>query len=542
MTQEEIYYRLKAGLEVPQEEINRYANSVDNLNRHKGVISDSNPYKDQLNVSTNKQDIDALYEGAIDYEVKKAVLDEQREYDLPVNKVIRDRQAGINSDLAGASGSGASSSGSSAQMQGLERNTPFSNSYDNTNLVLGGINAAVSGITGFTSAYTSIVGALDTLATQDSRIALNDATAKLNTAQANEIDGLLEGRKKGLNLSNAGKLIDNSNAVLGHLASLSQLLSADSDDASIISSIKGLGLSTDEGTLNSYKDIVKAFHKNPAVQEKFFSDSLGSRIAEEEYDQYDETTVASMVSFEKRSARAQRAWDANYNELQARVAEMLNNKDYATGMADLEQSVVGNANVAADIQGQLLEADYNSLALKLEEITKAADDCQAEIDEIEKNPQGKPSRDKFGNVIPGKRELTSFQKQRIRALKLQKGRLLASGSEKYEQCFDLIEEINRQTATFNAYNSLGVPVRPEAGLGAYNQEEFMSIYTRRASVGEVVREQLGHAITAAGIFFAGRAAKGTTVVNTTTTSVPTLYGADNKPVVIDQRTLKYGDK
>lgn len=496
MTQEEIYYRLKAGLEVPQEEINRYSNSTDNLNRHKGVISEDNPYKQQLDVATNSQDIDALYSGAIDYEVKKAVLDEQREYDLPINKVIRDRQAGINSDIAGASGSGASSGGSSAQMQGLERNTPFSNYYDNANVAFQGINAAVSGVSTFTNAYTSIVGALDTLATQDSRIRLNDATAKLNTSQANEIDGLLEGRKEGIKLRNAGQLIENSNSVLGHLAGLSQLLSADSTDESIISSIKSLGLSNDDSVLGSYKDIVKSFHKNPAMQEKFFSDSLGSRIAEEEYEQYDEQTVASMVAFEKRSARAQRAWDANYNELQARVARMLNNEDYATDMADLEQSLVGNANVAADIEGQLLEADYNSLALKLDEIQLAADDCQAKIDEILKDPRGKK--------VNGKKQLTSHQAQRVRALKLQKARLLASGSEKYEQCFDLIDEINRQTASYNAYTFNGEPTRPSSDVGAYNQEEFMSIYTRKASAGEVVREQLGNAITAAAIFLAGR--------------------------------------
>lgn len=475
---------------------NRYASDL--LDRHAGQFSSNNPLLKQLAVATNKQDIDALYEQAILWETNNSILQEQREYDLPENEIARQRDAGINPDLTGSgSGSGGIGSGS-AKMNPIQGQTKFSNSYDNINNAINGINTVVGGITGFVNAYTSVVGAMDLLATQQSRINLADAQANLGNAQANEINELLAGKKAGISLSNAGQAIENSNAVLGHLANLSQLLSADSDDASILGSIKGLGLSEDEGVLNTYKDIVKSFHKNPEMQKKFFNDSLGVRQSQERYEQFDEGFIADLVAFEKREARAQASWDANYAELQNRVARMLNSNDYATDLADLEQSLTGNANVAADIEGEMLLADFDSLAMKLDEISAEADRVQGMIDEIKANPRGYTGSN-------GKTILSPMQEQRIRQLEIQKARLLASGSEKYEQCFDMIDEIHRTEATFFAYGGkTGTPSRPSAGRGAYNQEMFMSIYTRKASAGEVVRGMANTAIQAAGWYFGSK--------------------------------------
>lgn len=544
----EAYERYVNGLDNPIGSVMEFDDSVgrsknkyaaDLLDRHAGQFLPDNPVLKHLAVATNKQDVDALYERAVNYDINYAILQEQRDYDLPENEIQRQREAGINVDLTGSgSGSGGIGSGN-AQMHPVEGQTKFSNSYDNTQLVFEGLNTVAnmaSTFTGFVNAYTSIVGVMDMLATQHSRINLSDAQANLSNAQANEINELLAGKKAGKSLSNAGQAVENSNAVLGHLANLSQLLSADSTDESILSSIKSLGLSEDEGVLGNYKDIVKSFHKNPEMQKKFFNDSLGVRQVKERYEQFDEGFIAELVAFEKREARAQASWDANYVELQNRVAKMLNNEDYATDLADLEQSITGNANVSADIQGELLQAEFDSLALKLDEISAEADRVQGMIDDIKSNPKGMKGRD-------GKTALTPMQEQRIRQLEIQKARLLSSGSEKYEQCFDMIDEIHRTAATYFAYGGkTGTPTRPSAGLGAYNQETFMSIYTRRASVGEVVRGMANTAIQASGFYLAGRgmgkvAGKATKTIDTNPNP---LVGVNGQPLVNSTYTFTQG--
>ena len=403
--------------------------------RHGGVFSEENAAYQEMLLASNNQDIDALYEKAVLWEIENAKLQEQRAYEDPSAQVARQRAAGINPDIASASGGSSTSSGSAATMGDTQGQTQFNNAYANTQNVLSGIDTAVNAVSSFTNAYTGIVGALDTLATQQSRINVNDAQASLSNVQANEANEMLAGKKKGQSLTNVGQAIQNSTAIMGHLAGVSQLLPANSEDSAILGAIKGLGLSDDEGTLNSYKDIVKQFHSNPEMQKKFYEDSLGARVAKKRDEAFDTTFIADVVGFEKRFARADANWKADTAELNAKVASMLNSDDFAQSRADLEQNLVGNANVSADIQGQRLQADFDSLALKLDEISKAADDVQAMIDVLEK-----------------KEDRTDFENTRLRNLRQQKARLLASGSEKFEECFDILNEINRQTATYEAYN------------------------------------------------------------------------------------------
>ena len=83
--------------------------------RHKGNFSQNNPYYQQLNSGFHRKgDQDALYELAVKWEAdysttlenreySEQLRDEQREYELPINEVIRNRQAGINLDIAGGS-------------------------------------------------------------------------------------------------------------------------------------------------------------------------------------------------------------------------------------------------------------------------------------------------------------------------------------------------------------------------------------------------------------------------------------------------------
>ena len=136
---------------------NKYA--ADILDRHAGQFSSNNPLLKQLAVATNKQDIDALYEQAVQWETNYSILQEQREYDLPENEIQRQRDAGINPDLTGGSGSGGIGSGN-AEMNPIQGQTKFSNSYDNTDRVLAGVNTAAGAVSSFAGAYGSIIQSL----------------------------------------------------------------------------------------------------------------------------------------------------------------------------------------------------------------------------------------------------------------------------------------------------------------------------------------------------------------------------------------------
>ena len=201
--------------------------------RHVGNFSDSNPYLDNLNVANNNEDKDALFERAVEWEADYAnlqeqraynreVLEEQREYDSPVNQIARQRAAGINPDIASGSNGGSSIGGSSAQMNipsmaDQQGQTKFSNKYDNLNNVFNGINAASSMLSSLTSGYGNIVAGISQLKTLPSQVSLNEANAAAASAQANELTALLEGKKKSIDL-------DNISRYMGHVSNLQGLL------------------------------------------------------------------------------------------------------------------------------------------------------------------------------------------------------------------------------------------------------------------------------------------------------------------------------
>lgn len=319
-------------------------NSVDQLNRHKGVISDDNPYSKQLAVATDKQDIDALYAGAMDYEVKKAVLDEQREYDLPENKIARDRAAGINSDLSG-SGSAGSAGGSSAQMQGLTNDTKYSNYYDNANVVIGGIGAAANFMSSFAGSYGTIVDSVTKIATLPSQLNLNKSTANLQDAQANEITALLDGKKTNLKNSNILQGVQTTSGLLQQLAGISDLIAPDAGRDNIITSLKGLGMSDDESVLGTYADIVSQFHANPEKRKQYAKSKLAAEYAEEELKQTTPKFIADVTANGLRVKQLQADTAVDFESLQNMVMSGLNKRSVAQ---DITDSITNSLSLSAD--------------------------------------------------------------------------------------------------------------------------------------------------------------------------------------------------
>lgn len=346
--------------------------------RHQGVFSSANPYLEQLKSANKNQDKDALYELAVQWEAdyanrqqqlaeNRAILEEQREYDNPVNQVARQRAAGINPDIAGSSSSGSTSSGSSAQLTnpGLaDQNgqTKFSNKYDNTSQVFDGINTAANFISSLTGSVSGIMNSVSSLKMLPSQISLNEAQAGLQGAQANEIKELLSGKKKSLDLTNASQSIQNSSAILEQLASFADLISPDTEDFSSI--LSSLGVSSEN--ISPYTDIIKQMHANPVMREKYAKASTAAKFSEAENDIYTNEIVSGMVEVSQRTEQYRRDLEYHRTNLEKRISSLLDTDDFAESSAELEIGQVALGNQSVGVQSKELELQLQSITHDLE--------------------------------------------------------------------------------------------------------------------------------------------------------------------------------
>lgn len=378
--------------------------------RHSGKFSSSNPYLAQLEVAKGNQDKDALYELAVQWEAdyanrqmqleeNRAILEEQREYDSPLAQTQRMREAGINPDLEGASvGSGSGNGSAQLANPGMADQTgqtKFSNQYDNLQTTFAGINSAASFAGALTSGVSGIMNAVSTLKTVPSQIALNEANAGLSSAKAGEINALLEGKKKSLNLSNVAQGIQNSTATLQQLAEFSHLIAPDTAD--FAPHLKALGV--EEANIAPYTDMIKQMHANPEMRDKYAKAELSARWSEAENAQYTDALVGKMTDLSQKMELEKLEWEFNTTQLQNRISKILNNVDHAHQLAQNEVDsalVIGQSLGVSSMQFQLaeeqlavdLEAFYSAIsdrAVVLETITREITALEAQ-QKIRKTP------------------------------------------------------------------------------------------------------------------------------------------------------------
>lgn len=281
--------------------------------RHSVNLSSNNPYLPQIEAWQNEggknQDLDALYEMALKWEADQAALiqkedldwaklQEQRSYDDPVAEIDRQRRAGLNPDLQGAS-SGAST-GSSASMDKTplleqENTTPFSNMYGNVQAVTSGINSALSAISTLTNMGTAVGNLLSTFRTLPHQNNLLDEQAKLANVQAQELPKQVQIQKAAqatqdkaveADVAQKGELTANAKATrkalelstfgnsIAHLSSLASVLTPDLSDNDKKSLLKYLGVSDDEQ--DSIISAINALRKNPQFKAQYFGDTFES--------------------------------------------------------------------------------------------------------------------------------------------------------------------------------------------------------------------------------------------------------------------------
>ena len=229
--------------------------------RHVAQLSPDNPYLENLLYANKNQDKDALYEMAVKWEAQRAqdewqlgvnrsLLEQQRAYDDPAAVLARQRKAGINPDLAGASAG--ASSGSSSSMPypapaspDIQNTTKFSNAHDNTQQVLG----TISTITQVVEAVGSLVGSFTLLPSQ---LRISNAQADLAEGTLDSAKSLARSQASAAELSALGDRID----FVGRLASFVQ---PDSDESTVRNLFSSLGVPAEQldsvyGLYNHYKD------------------------------------------------------------------------------------------------------------------------------------------------------------------------------------------------------------------------------------------------------------------------------------------------
>lgn len=407
--------------------------------RHTGNFSPNNPYLAQLKVANKNQDKDALYELAIQWEAdyanlneqrdyNRSVLEEQREYDSPINQIARARAAGINPDIAGASGSG--SSGSSAQMQipamaDQTGQTKFSNAYDNTNLALQGINTAVSAVSSVVGLGNSVIQGIDILSTLPSRIKLQQSSANLRNAEANSINQLLPEQVTGAKLSNAGTILDNAGKTVNNIGEMASWFTNESTDDQMSSVFNTLGFSAEQipGLISG----VREFQSNPKMQEYYTRNKTAARDAAARDRVYTDEIMRNLYSGAVKERMAEQRYKTVSSNFQTSLMEALNEQNYAELSADA--AVIDlQTNISADeLQAAIIAQDLESFMQVFKDRDTAISKLETISSDIEKKckEQGRE---------PNEIEQATIDANRVEIMRLQ-----AARSEEVYGLYDILQ-------------------------------------------------------------------------------------------------------
>lgn len=390
--------------------------------RHRGEFSEDNPYLAQLEAASNNQDKDALYELAIQWQADRANLLEQREYDDPVNQIKRQRAAGINPDIAGSNGAGGTSAGSSAQIADQTGQTKFSNKYDNINNTLNGVNTAVNAIGTFVGAYGTIADSITKFKSLPSQIASNEAGANLANAQAGEINSLLSGKKKSLDLGNALQFIDT-------IGGLSSIIAPDADDESFNNLVASAGIPEAEraGAISA----IKSAQQNPEFLQNYKNNILAERQAQAELEHYTSEVFSTLV--EEQLQLEQMGLD--FNIMQQSIANkvktfLYHSPEYQENLADIEMmgAQLGAENL--ELAKEQLKRDFNAYGSHLNAIVEGIQQLEsrnAQFDEFRKN-----------------RKLSPAEQLEYDTNLLRLSQLYGLGSQQVGEVYGILNDANRQ--------------------------------------------------------------------------------------------------
>lgn len=405
--------------------------------RHSGSFSPDNPYLEQLKNASKNQDKDALYELAVQWEADRAntllnqeredyLRSEQREYDLEVNEIARQRAAGLNPDLGGA-GSGSIGASSSPQqstpMADQTGQTKFSNAYDNLELVYEGINTAANLATSFTGVGSAVVGAIDTVATLGSRINVNKAQADLTSANAEAVRQLTPGQVQHQTGVNIAQNLANTHTLA------QQFIPTMTDDDMTVG-MRGLGYSED--AIPGIIQNVRAYHKNPFLQQWHSNNVVSARKAAADARAYTDETCRDLSSYSVQERIATHRHNIAYSSLQASLNESLMNLDYGSSVAGVMNDAVGLQKEQLALATAQVKQDIFSFTSLLGERDTAISAIDDIISGIEKTAETEG------------RDFTKFEHARIDQLQYRKQQIIFAKSEQVFQLYDLLTKTSAE--------------------------------------------------------------------------------------------------
>lgn len=367
---------------------------------HTGYFSSINPYFDNLKITTNNQDADALYERATEWEAdyadymrqradNRADLLEQREYDSPEQQIARQRAAGINPDISASGGAGSgASSGSSATVNPVSQNdvagqTKYGNIYDNTQMILNGINSGVQVVSAFTGVATAVIDGITKMQTLPAQISLGksqayiaDKTKDIAVAQAGET-------LKGTQLNNATSLINNAKNSLSMYGDIAQYLTPDSTDEDYDRAFKLMQVP--ESMREDLKEGVKHYFNNPSWQKGYESSKNEVKRQQSYARVYTPALLDRLNTVQADAQVAQGLFTTSQNNFSRSLIDYLDSVDYQKTVG---QNMVSEADIKKgelSNRKRVLKSETDALVGALDYMDNVKKYYQDEIDRIEQN-------------------------------------------------------------------------------------------------------------------------------------------------------------
>lgn len=437
--------------------------------QHHGEFSPDNPYYQQLMIANNKQDEDALYERAVEWEADQsnyqqqlqdqiALRDEQRAYDDPSAVVARNRKAGINPDIDGTTigGSSGSSSGTSVPaMADQTGQTKFMNSYDNTAQVLNGISTATNLISSLASFGSSAVNAYTSLMQLPAQIRIGNSQAYVAEKTQDSAVSLASSSAYNAQLQN----IQSS---LGLVSSLSSMFTPESTDDEINAVLSSAGLPSE--SLPGYLNGIRQFQKNPNLQAYFQNAEKERREAEAFNSVYTSELLSGIIDIGSQVQQSQQDFDMHISNLKASFADKLDDEEFATEIATGIKKDVQLTNQENAYQSMQLNHNIKSFVRSLKQVKNATQYCDQVINNVYQNAlkDGRSSQ-----------QLTAAEEAMIATHRIRKMNLQTLGSNNLNNMYQLMTE----TARSRLFHKVGMTqgyVEPAIGMEKY---DIFSQYT-----------------------------------------------------------------
>lgn len=481
--------------------------------RHAGQFSDNNPYLSQLRAATNNKDKDALYERAVEWEAdyanrqiqleeNRAILEEQREYDSPLAQIQRQREAGINPDIAGAGGSSAGGSGSAQlsnpAMADQTAQSKFSNAYDNTAEVFNGINTATNALSSFANFGGTLVSAIDTLSTLPSRVSLGDTQAyvadKTKDVAVEQAGANLSGTK----LANAGKLLSNASDTLNLFGSMSQFLTADSTEEDINNAFDYMQIPQEQraGLQSGFQKYLSSPKAIAAYQEsvKQQNDLVAYNT------EFTPLVLSNLNNLNKKMMISEKQFSIKKNDFERNLLDLSELYNIPEKQTSLLSTEIGTQQTALQEMQMRLQDSMDSMVESFNFMDESKQKLQAEKDAI------------LNRANDLHRPLTSIEKAQIKTLTLQISQIDTKKASQVEDVADIVLRAEANGAFLEQNTRADGNIR--RGTGKRNrQNQALNVIFGRYYDGTMSNEQLGKEVMnyiSSGLDIAG---KTTSVVN-----------------------------